>query len=71
MLARHRIDDQPGIIDRRLSDYHAESQFLIDWYQPGNLLRVDATRAIPQVFRQLDDLITQNVINKPPAFATR
>jgi adenylate kinase len=71
MLARHRIDDQPGIIDRRLSDYHAESQFLIDWYQPENLLRVDATQAVPQVFRQLDDLITQNVINKPPAFATR
>jgi adenylate kinase len=32
MLARHRIDDEPGIIDRRLSDYHTASQFLIDWY---------------------------------------
>jgi adenylate kinase len=71
MLARHRIDDKPGIIDRRLSDYHAESQFLIDWYQPENLLRVDATQAIPQVFRQMDDLITENVINKAPVFAIR
>jgi adenylate kinase len=71
MLARHRIDDQPGIIDRRLTDYHAERQALIDWYKPGNLLRVDATQAIPQVFRQMDHLITENVINKPPAFAIR
>jgi hypothetical protein len=49
----------------------AESQFLIDWYQSENLLRVDETQAIPQVFRQMDDLITENVINKPPAFAIR
>jgi adenylate kinase len=71
MLARHRIDDTSGIIDRRLSDYHAERQCLIDWYTRENLLRVDATQTIPRVFQQINRLISENVINKPPAFATR
>ena len=71
MLARHRIDDTVEIVDRRLSDYQAERQLLIDWYTPENLLRVDATQAIPQVFRQIDHLITENVINKPRPFVVR
>jgi adenylate kinase len=71
MLARHRVDDTVEIVDRRLSDYQAERQLLIDWYTPENLLRVDATQAIPQVFRQIDHLITENVINKPRPFAVR
>jgi adenylate kinase len=71
MLARHRIDDTFEIVDRRLSDYHAECQLLIDWYTPESLLRVDATQTIPRVFQKINHLITQDVINKPPAFARR
>jgi adenylate kinase len=71
MLARHRIDDTFEIIDRRLGDYHAECQFLINWYRPENLLRVDATQTIPRVFQQINHLITEGIINKPSAFSTR
>ena len=71
MLARHRIDDTVEIVDRRLSDYQAERQLLIDWYTPENLLRVDATQAISQVFQQIDYLITENVISKPRPFVVR
>jgi adenylate kinase len=71
MLARHRIDDNAEIINGRLSDYHAQSEFLTDWYGSEKLLRVDATQPIAQVFQQLDHLITETVLDKPPAFATR
>jgi adenylate kinase len=71
MLTRHRVDDNLEIINRRLSDYHAQSEFLIDWYGSTKLLHVDATQPVAQVFQQLDHLITEEVMNKPPAFTTR
>jgi adenylate kinase len=71
MLARHRVDDKLEIINRRLSDYHAQSEFLTDWYGSERLLHIDATQPIAQVFRQLDHLITEEVVSRTPAFATR
>jgi len=71
MLARHRIDDNAEIINGRLSDYHAQSEFLTDWYGSEKLLRVDATQPIAHVFQQLDHLITETVLDKSPAFASR
>jgi adenylate kinase len=71
VLTRHRVDDNLEIINRRLSDYHAQSEFLIDWYGSAKLLHVDATQPIAQVFQQLDHLITEELVNKPPAFAAR
>jgi adenylate kinase len=71
MLTRRRVDDNLEIINRRLSDYRAQSEFLIDWYGSAKLLHVDATQPIAQVFQQLDHLITEEVVNKPPAFAAR
>src|SRR5689334_4573591 len=57
MLSRHRPDDKPGIIEARLRDYRTESDFLSDWYKKENVLRVDATRPIPEVARRIDALI--------------
>jgi adenylate kinase len=71
MLTRHRVDDDLEIIKRRLSDYHTQSEFVTDWYGSDKLLRVDATQPIARVFQQLDHLITETVLDKPPAFATR
>jgi adenylate kinase len=71
MLSRHRVDDKAEIINDRLSNYHAQSEFLTDWYGSEKLLHVDATQPIAQVFQQLDRLIIENVVNKARAFATR
>jgi adenylate kinase len=71
MLTRHRVDDELEIINRRLSDYHTQSEFLTDWYGSEKLLRVDATQPIARVFQELDHLITETALDKPPAFATR
>lgn len=71
MLARHRVDDKAEVINDRLSNYHAQSEFLTDWYGSEKLLRIDATQSISLVSQQLDHLIIENVVNKPPAFATR
>jgi adenylate kinase len=69
MLKRHRADDDPEIIQRRLAEYHEDSKFLSGWYQTENVMRVDATPSIEAVAGQIDNLIEDALAKK--AFSKR
>ena len=50
MLARGRDDDQPEVIEERLSVYHEQTSPLIDWYEDKGLLRrFDGSRTQDEV----------------------
>lgn len=70
MLARRRADDQPENIERRLKEFHAEVDFLVGWYKPENLLRVDGTKTIPEVSReievQIDEVLAKRTLQVRP-----
>lgn len=70
MLARRRADDQPENIERRLKEYHAEVDFLVGWYKPENLLRVDGTKTIPEVSHeievQIDEVLAKRTLQVRP-----
>jgi adenylate kinase len=54
LLARHRLDDTPEIIERRLTHYLAEADVILDFYRSRNLLRqVDANDTVENVQRSL------------------
>lgn len=63
MERRHRVDDQPAIIERRLADYRREEQFIVGHYGPGRsaaqarLFRVDATKTEAEVSQQITALL--------------
>ena len=57
MEARRRADDKPAIIERRLSDYHDEKDFLLGYYAPSRLFRVDATKPEKEVSRDIAALL--------------
>lgn len=54
MKARKRVDDQPEIMDRRLEEFHSEVGMLTEWYKEEKIVRVDATRTVQEVERQID-----------------
>src|SRR5271165_2649583 len=69
MLKRHRADDDPDVIRRRLAEYREDSKFLSGWYQSENVMRVDATASIEVVAAQIDNLIEDALAKK--AFSKR
>ena len=55
-----RADDRPDAIDRRLSDYHAQTEQVVDHYRmSGNLVQVHAERPIEQVWSEISDALEQ------------
>ena len=64
MLARHRADDKPAIIESRLKEYRTDADFLSNWYKKENVLRVDATRPIAEVAQRIDALIQDALAKK-------
>ena len=54
LLARHRDDDTPEIIERRLTHYLAEADTILDFYHSQGLLRqVNADDTVDNVHRAL------------------
>jgi adenylate kinase len=53
-----RADDRPDAIDRRLSDYHAQTEQVVDHYRmSGNLVQIHAERPIEQVWSEISDAL--------------
>lgn len=51
---KQRDDDTPAAIRKRLRIFHHRTEPVINWYrQHGLVIEVDATHAIPQVYRHL------------------
>ena len=69
MMGRRRADDKPDIIDARSAQYRSDAQTLTTWYAKENVLRVDATRPIAEVARQIDQLIAGALV--PKSFKNR
>lgn len=54
LLARHRMDDTPEIIDRRLTHYQADADAILEYYRSLDLLRqVGADDSVENVHRAL------------------
>lgn len=53
-----RNDDKPETVLKRLGVYHQQTQPLIDFYQgKGCLARIDGTKEVDEVFRDILDLL--------------
>ncbi len=53
-----REDDKPETVLKRLGIYHQQTQPLIDYYQKkGCLARIDGTKDVEEVFRDIMDLL--------------
>lgn len=58
LLARHRSDDTPDIIRRRLEHYQADAEAIIEHYQHSSrLIQVDASQSIEKVQQDIMDAI--------------
>jgi adenylate kinase len=57
MTRRHRADDSPDIMRRRLTEYHREAAAILSHYAGGRLLRIDGTPDAGMVSRQIDHLL--------------
>lgn len=69
LAARGRVDDRPEWIERRLQEFHADFEFLSQWYTADNLLSVDAGQSIPQVERQVVNAVEEAMARR--SFAVR
>ncbi len=57
MRTRHRADDSPEMIERRLSDYHRDAQFLASHYPPAQLHKIDGTGDEQHVWRAIEEAL--------------
>jgi adenylate kinase len=56
----HRDDDTPEVIARRLATYHDETEPVIEHYRTtGKLVPLHAGRTVEEVWRQIEDALTQ------------
>jgi adenylate kinase len=53
MMARHRVDDKPDIIDRRIREFRDEATLLAKWWGHENFVTVNANASIPNVSTQI------------------
>jgi adenylate kinase len=55
-----RADDTPDAIDRRLADYHAKTEPVVEHYRArGNLVQLHADRSIEQVWKEISEALEQ------------
>ena len=59
MRRRGRADDQPAIMERRLSDYRRESEFILGHYSGSRVVKVDATPTQAEVWRSIETALGQ------------
>jgi adenylate kinase len=55
-----RADDQPEAIERRLRDYHEQTEQVVDHYlTTGKLVKMHAERPIEEVWAEIEDTLEQ------------
>jgi adenylate kinase len=55
-----RADDQPDAIERRLRDYHEQTEPVVDHYlATGKLVKMHAERPIDEVWAEIEDTLEQ------------
>ena len=57
MRTRHRADDSPDVIERRLATYHHDAQFLMTHYPPAQLRKIDGSGDQQQVWRAIEEAL--------------
>ena len=57
MQGRHRADDSPDIIERRLAEYRHDAQFLMTHYPPAQLRKIDGTGDQQHVWRAIEEAL--------------
>ena len=67
MSERRRIDDTPEIMQRRLADYHKESQAVLERYRGSKQLRrVDGTVKPQEVWQQIERALAEPATEPRP-----
>jgi adenylate kinase len=55
-----RADDQPEAIERRLRDYHEQTEQVVDHYlATGKLVKMHAERPVDEVWAEIEDTLEQ------------
>ena len=57
MQGRHRADDSPEVIERRLAEYHHDAQFLTTHYPPAQLHKIDGSGDQQHVWRAIEEAL--------------
>ena len=66
-----RPDDNPEVLHRRLAAYRAQTEPLIAYYRRHGMLRtVDGMAPIPEVARQIEQVLSESAAAARPAPAT-
>ena len=53
LLARHRADDKPDNVDRRIREFRQEASLLTGWVGQTQVVRVNGSASIPDVSKQI------------------
>jgi adenylate kinase len=64
MLNRHRADDKPAIIERRLAEYHAQARFVLAHYR--QVATFDASGTPEEVWENVEQALDALVSAGPP-----
>jgi adenylate kinase len=57
MTRRHRADDTPDMIGRRIAEYHREAEFILSRYQGAQLHRIDGSGDEQRVWRNIEQAL--------------
>jgi adenylate kinase len=58
-----RADDTPEVIDNRIALYHRETEPITEYYRAnGNLVGIDGTGTVDQVFAQIQEALEQAAV---------
>jgi adenylate kinase len=63
---RHRADDTPELIERRLKDYHRELDLVKSYYPEANIWSIDGTRPIAEVSSTIQSILNDELPKKTP-----
>jgi adenylate kinase len=60
MKARHRADDDPKTINRRLEEYHREAAPILERYKGDRIIAVDGAKSEKEVWRAIEAALAES-----------
>jgi len=70
MIGRHRADDKPDSIERRIREFRDQASLLAAWWGQTNYVQVNASPSIPNVSSQIlagvEDALSKRTFKQRP-----
>ena len=60
MKSRHRADDEPKTMQRRLEEYHRESAPILERYKGDRIISVEGAQSEKEVWRAIETAVTES-----------